>query len=33
MDRVIFDTFDAGEIYIAFAIKEGVIFELIEEKK
>ncbi|MHD0317536.1 hypothetical protein LIY46_09895 [Fusobacterium varium] len=32
MDRVIFDTFDAGDINIAFAIKEGVIFELIEEK-
>ena len=33
MDRVIFDTFDAGDINIAFAIKEGVIFELIEDKK
>lgn len=33
MDRVIFDTFDAGDILIAFAIKEGVIFELVEDKK
>lgn len=32
MDRVIFDTFDAGDINIAFAMKDGVIFELIEDK-